>query len=536
MGILDRILEGHAILKWLNHRNLYLLGLATVLCGLGWSNVLMSIGQFILIGNWLIGLDFKVKIQRLVSSKAILAILLLFLLHLIGLIWTQDFDYAFKDLRVKLPLLVLPIVIGSAKKLNPIEWRNLLSIYVTTLLCLTLASLAKYLNLFGYNVVDKRELSIYISHIRYGLNLALAALMLFYFRKYFPSKIHPLVYILMGWFILCLLLFSLLTGLLTLCFLGLVIGLKEVIKRFHSVHLKESIGIVIFLIFLGCFLYVKSVYKDFNTTPPLSYNQHDKTKLHTQGGELYWSEFDDLRKENGVYVRRFIAWKEIEREWNKRSELDFWQQDLKGQTLDQTLNRFLASKGLKKDSVGISILSDEEIRAIEKGIANHYFLTHNNLQNRIFKTFFEIDEYKRTGIADGFSLALRYEYWRTAIHIIKHNAWFGVGTGDIKNTFTNTYEVKASKLDKKYRKRSHNQYLTIWATFGFIGLLLFFSSLLYPISLKDYNAFYPFFLVLICLSFLTEDTLETQAGASLFALFNSLFLLAIPQLKDSNSR
>lgn len=536
MGILDRLFKGKAILKWLNHRNLYLLGLATTLCGLGWSNALMSIGQFILLGNWIIELNFKQKLKQLKSNKAITAVLLLYLIHLLGLLWTQDIGYAIKDLRVKIPLLALPIIIGSSQKLNAKEWRNLLGIYIGTLFILTLASLAKYLQLFDYNIIDKRELSIYISHIRYGLNLALAVLLLFYFRSHFPKKIQALLYTLAAWFVLCLLLFSLLTGFLTLCFIGILIGLKEIRKRVTSVHLNEMIGISIFFILVSSFLYVKSVYNDFSTAPQLNYNQNEKGKLYTEGGELYWSEFDDQRMENGIYVRRFIAWKEIEREWNKRSKLDFWQQDLKGQTLDQTLNRFLASKGLKKDSIGISKLSDKEILAIEKGIANQYFLTHSNLQNRIFKTLFEIDEYRRTGIADGFSLALRYEYWQAAFSIIKEDIWLGVGTGDIKEAFVNTYELNSSKLSKKYRKRSHNQYLTIWATFGLIGLVIFLIGLFYPLSLKAHHAFYPYFLILMCLSFITEDTLETQAGVSLFALFNCLLLLALPQLKDSSSR
>jgi hypothetical protein len=37
------------------------------------------------------------------------------------------------------------------------------------------------------------------------------------------------------------------------------------------------------------------------------------------------------------------------------------------------------------------------------------------------------------------------------------------------------------------------------------------------------------FWMIAMISFLTEDTLETQAGATFFSLFNSVFLFARPQ-------
>jgi len=39
------------------------------------------------------------------------------------------------------------------------------------------------------------------------------------------------------------------------------------------------------------------------------------------------------------------------------------------------------------------------------------------------------------------------------------------------------------------------------------------------------------FFIIAVISFLTEDTLETQAGVTFFAFFNSFFLLGIAQSK-----
>lgn len=530
MGLLNYLLKDKPILKWLNHKNLYLLGLATVACGLGWSQALMSIGQFIVIGNWLIELNFPTKLKRLKESKLVWVLVSLFVLHLIGLIWTEDISYALKDIRIKLPLIVLPLMVVSSDKIEKQEWKTLLLVYASCIVILSFASLAKLLGLFGYEIIDKRQLSIYVSHIRYGLNIAFAALLLIYFSPIY-SKWKTICLIIAAWLIACLFLFQLYTGLVAFLLIVLVYSLKFLFSKIKNTRVRE-IGIIsiVFAIGLGVF-YVYQVKKEFDKKVELSYDQNDQSEQFTPGGEKYWGEFDDPRIENGVYVRRFVAWKEIEREWNKRSEVEFWQPDKKGQTLDQTLNRYLSSKGLKKDSAGIAQLSDEEIKAIEKGVANVYYLSHNPIQNRIHRTFFELEEYKKTGNASGFSLAMRIEFWKTAKNIISENTVFGVGTGDIKTAFQESYEQSNSKLDQQYRRRAHNQYLTFLATFGIVGLLIFLFSLVYPLfSAIPNKAIYLIFWGIVCLSFLTEDTLETQAGVTFFAFFNSILLLGLDQI------
>ena len=65
--------------------------------------------------------------------------------------------------------------------------------------------------------------------------------------------------------------------------------------------------------------------------------------------------------------------------------------------------------------------------------------------------------------------------------------------------------------------------------FGLVGLLLFVVILLYPYcSKKDYRSYlYTVFLVIALLSMLPEDTIETQAGVTWFAFFNSLLIFAL---------
>ena len=84
--------------------NLYLLGLIVLVFSMPLSKFGMSIAQIGIAISWVVGGDFKNKLSRFFSSKTALVLSSLFLLHVLGLLWTTDFNYAFKDLRIKAPL------------------------------------------------------------------------------------------------------------------------------------------------------------------------------------------------------------------------------------------------------------------------------------------------------------------------------------------------------------------------------------------------------------------------------------------------
>lgn len=520
---------------WLNHRNLFLLGLATILCGLGWSNILMSIGQFIIIGNWLIEFNFKRKLTQLKSKSTIWVVLILFLVHVVGLLWSSDFKYAAKDITTKLPLLAFPIILGTSKKLRFVEWKLLLGIYTTTLFVLTIASLGKYLSFWGAEIHDKRELSIYISHIRYGLNLAFAVVLLLWYNP-LPSK--PSNSILAIWLSTCLVLFELYTGLFTLAIAGIILLLikRKVIFKNRITRRLFYLTQIAIIAFLG--YSISNIYNDFNQKIKLDYDQENMIQAgKTINGEPYSHEGNDLRMENGVYTRRYIAREEIQREWKKASSHPFKNEINQDTPIAQRLYRFMSSKGLKKDSLGFSTLTTEEIKAIEEGAANQYYTNHNRLQNRLHKTFYELREYQRTGNASGYSIAMRLEYWKIGVSIFKKNLLYGVGTGDIKLAFKDEYKIANTKLDVKYQKRAHNQYLTFLACFGIIGFLFILFSICYPmLTLKQNPLLGLVFILLMGLSFLTEDTLETQAGITLYATFYCLIIFGLNDYRDRTSK
>lgn len=514
------------------HRYLYLLGLMTIACGLGWSNALMSIGQFILLGNWILEGDFIAKWQKIRRDRLLQFLLSLFALVLIGFLWTEDFDYAIKDARIKIPLLLLPLIVASSERLKQKEFQLIIGVYISTLLLLYLASLGKLYGLIGdREIQDKRELSIFISHIRYGLNLLMGAVIAFYFAPTFQKNLQKIVIIIGAVLLSSLLILQLYTALVIAAILLLAVLIRLIIFKKISLYIRIlAVGFGIIAIAFSIHM-LNNVYRDFHTLPELTYDQND-LKKYTLNNREYLHFPDDKLKENGVYLWRFVQLEELEQEWDKRSEFNFYGNDKRGNTLKNTLIRFLASKGVTKDSAGMAQLSDEEIRGVENGIPNHYYLNHYPIQNRIYTTLYEIENYRKFGYAEGFSMGMRLEFWKTAWRIIEKQPLMGVGTGDVQNAFEVQYHLDNSSLSEKNRRRAHNQFLTIWLTFGFVGLIWFLSYLFYPLYLARYS-FYPIFLLIATISFLTEDTLETQAGVTFFAFFNAVLLLGYTQARTS---
>ena len=102
-----------------------------------------------------------------------------------------------------------------------------------------------------------------------------------------------------------------------------------------------------------------------------------------------------------------------------------------------------------------------------------------------------------------------------------------MGTGDVPQAFSQAYDEIHSPLKEEFRFRAHNQYLAIAVAFGLVGLAFFLFVLLYPwcVSRRNHTYLYMVFLTIMLLSMFPEDTLETQAGATLFAFFMALLLV-----------
>lgn len=92
------------------HTQVYIFGICLLAASVPLSRFMMSVAQFILLGNWLLEGNLKHKFKVFFANKPALLISSIYLLHFAGLFFTTDWDYAIKDLRTKVPLLLLPLL------------------------------------------------------------------------------------------------------------------------------------------------------------------------------------------------------------------------------------------------------------------------------------------------------------------------------------------------------------------------------------------------------------------------------------------
>jgi hypothetical protein len=505
------------------HRYIFLFGIIGLASGMLFGTVPTSIPQIILAANWLLEKNFSEKIRQLKTNKVFLTMLVLYLLHLVGMFYTENTQQGLNDLRNKLPLLTLPIILFSTKPLTKNEFRLLLHFFFLSVL---VSSVCCYLVFAGFTpktIIDVRNASVFMSHIRFSLFIAFAITGLSYYLINETQNTIRIVYLLTAfWLLYFMYKLEMATGFLCLI---ITAGILLFTISFKRLNKPVAIGFGLALLF-SLILAINWRVSSLKMFEPITSNKANRIIEKNKNDYPYYHDTVSKISENGNLIFININVIELEREWNKRSDLKFSELDKKGNPLQFTALRYMASKGLTKDSTGIAALSPTDITAIQNGNTNYKYNINSGLISKWRGLVWEYAKYKRGENPSGHTLMMRLEFWKNATYIIYTNPVIGVGTGDIQKSYDLMYIQTKSKLDPVWRLRCHNQYLAITVAFGFIGLILFLFYLFYPPILLRKNLHYlywPFFIIAL-LSFITEDTLETQAGVSFFIFFQTLFL------------
>lgn len=498
---------------------------------------LMSLGSIMLTVVWVLEGNFLEKWNAFRVDRRIQWMVAFYLIHVIGLLYTSNFEYGFKDLRVKLPLLLFPLILGTIRFRDKKWLDRLFLIFIISVLISAFYSFLIYKNIIvieGRNVNDARTISRFISHIRLSMNVCMVILLLFfYFKDYSNKKITVLKILISFGLLYFLYIMESATGVMIL-FSCIIVGCiyyailsKTILLRTISVSL-----LAIIIISTGFLFYF--IITNYYQPRDLDISNLDK---RTKYGEVYNHDTTNLQLENGHYLWLYIAPVELEESWNERSEYLYNQLDKKGQPVKWTLIRYMTSKGLRKDKEGVYSLTKKDIAEIENGVASIDANSSSGLSKRIKMIMYEFDSYFRGITPNGNSVTQRFEYWRIGWNLFKDNLLIGVGTGDVNDDYRKQYRKDKSELVYKYRDRAHNQFLTILISFGIFGFILFIGSLLIPffhLSMIQ-NILYLFFFTLILVSFAGEDTLETQAGVTFFAFFNCLLVFQIFAKENSKN-
>ncbi len=514
--------------KIFSHNNIYTWILVLLAVCLPVSEFGISVSMFLLATNWLIEKGFKEKWRRLKSNNSLLIFLGFLLIHILWLINSSDLMYGLHDLKIKLPIFILAFILGSGKPLQRRDINTILWFFTASVLVATFISFGAYLGLGAFEYNNIREISLFISHIRFGLMIDLAIFHLIYdlFNNYKRTRIwlSGLKFLILIWLIVFLLLLKSMTGIVILIIVGTVLSVIY-IRKISNFMLKYFLSILLLTGFMILLFFSSNYVARFKFVEPVDI---ESLEVQTINGSNYVHEINNTQLENGNRVWLYYCEEELSQTWNSRSEFDYWGEDKNGQDLRITLIRYLSSKGLRKDSFGLASLGEDDILNIENGLANYIYADKISFYPVFYEIMWQIREYKNGGDPSAHSITQRLEYFKTGISIVRNNFCFGVGTGDVPGAFEEQYDTDNSQLDKEWRLRAHNQYLTFLISFGIIGFVLIMFVFIYPVFYgKAWKSYYSgVFLAIIFLSMLNEDTLETSVGAVFFAYFYALFLFS----------
>lgn len=512
------------------HHQIYILLLVLFVIFLPTSKYMTSLVQFLMVIHWLIRGKLKFRMLQAVKSPTLWILLLIFLWHVLGMVYTNDLNYGLHDLKIKVPLLLLPLVIGTSEKLSPGELRLVLLFFVAAVFSASLVSISAILGWIPMAIKDFRDASLFISHIRFALLVDMAIFILTFYALRPQARIRDrwIYFFVAVYFVGFLILSKALTGLVVALIVGILLSLRWILT--HKGLMARWFALVgVLTIPVLVSTYIGSEINSFYIV------KDDLTQLdqHTIQGNLYWHDTTNLQLENGHYVGLYWCEKELKTAWKEKSDLAYEQLDKRGQDIKYTLIRYLTSLGYRKDAYGVSRLDTLDVSLIEDGFANANYRNKNRFHTRMYELIWQVDVYRKGGNPSGHSLTQRMEYLKTGWAIFQDHPIWGVGTGDVPDVFAEKYLETGSRLEAKWQLRAHNQWLTFSIAFGITGFLIMMICFFLPgIILKRYSHYlFLLFILVAFISMFNEDTLETQAGVAFIAFFYPLFLYSIPDEK-----
>ena len=476
-------------------------------------NVGMSVAMFFLLFISLASAFEKKSFVLLpvLKNPIYLCFLGIWMLVLLGIFCGGDANLVWKEIKTLLPLILAPLFLQNlsplSKKDEHFIWKTFfLAVGISALICVIYA-------IVKYPLPEPRSASLFISHIRFSLMAVLALIGAWKVPGLIslPFKIALTAVVFLFFFFV-----GTLTG------WGLLILL--IVLLFASKSKRNTLIVVgSTLVASGSLFYFLA-----NTAQT---NVIQTELVQSERGEKYIHQSSNFQTENGNRIFINIAPLELESAWVARTNRPLLQKDGRGQLVQTTLIRYLASKGLPKDAAGIDQLSDADISNILAGNTNCNEPQWNALEKRWHQIVFEYQTFQSGENPSGHSIFQRLEYYKAAKFIIERNFLFGVGQGNVKYAYSEAYKQTSPNLDEKVQHTVHNQFISYWISCGVLALGLFLLYFYFMWKEGRKNILALSFVILAFLSCLTEDTLTTQPGVAFFAFFSTL-LFFLPKKEN----
>ncbi len=509
------------------HKYIYIAALLLLVFSIPLSNFLLSISQFILIINWLIEGNFNYKWTVLRKRYDIILFASVFFVYALGIIQSSDVSMALERAKNAIPLIILPIIIGSS---IPLSLRNhkllLLTFCVSAIISAAIGYLKFNLDPAASNY---REISYFMNSIRLALliDMAIAILIyLIYSDTFIPDKWNIKILYILGVAFLTAFLFLMksLTGIGTLLMLITYIGFVSLWKLKNRFVKISLITIFIVLVVGGAVFSTAFWLRNFTAAPV----NHSQIEYFTKNNRAYTHDFSSRILENGHYLNLYICDKELAKEWNQVSNMSIDSMLPSKVTIHETLVRYLTSLGLRKDSASVHQLTRQDIGKIEKGIPNYRFT--GDFGQRLYESLWEIHIYLNTGYVKHHSFGQRIAFYQSGFMLFLKSPWFGTGSGDVFSSMVHQSASMKFGIDPNWEGKPHNQFLFFLIAFGITGTIWILSAWCIPLIHNKTNNYMltHMFLITMAISMSVLDTLEGYQSIVFFAFFYSLFVFAKP--------
>lgn len=504
----------------------FYLTLVLFMVSLPFSEALISVSGVLLFLVSLTQIEKETLRKQFRNGKPLILFSSIYLVYLIGFIFTKDIKWGIYDLRKDIPYLIIPWAFLFGKQISTKQLANLLKLFALSVFASAAITMIWFYLKNERTVLNAQEFG-FIHHIRFSFEVVFAMIILsvllltnqFHLKRY--GKIMIIVSIV--FLFLFLIWNQSFTGLIA--FLGTVFaGVLILVSKLQSKRLKTIVWIGMTILVLVPVLYLSYSIHKFYNIDKVDFNHLDQT---TALGHKYTQHLKDKNIENGHYVGLYWCEPEMREAWNERAKVKYDSIGDNGYEVKYTLIRYLTSKNLRKDAAGVKQLSEEDIQNIEAGISNYILAEEGlSLYPRIYVSIWELDNYFKTGNANQQSISQRIEFVKAALTIINDHFWFGVGTGNWKEAYRKAYQKNKSQMDPARYGDAHNQYLNYMVKFGLVGLLWILFAIVYPvIKTESYrNPIFLLFLIMMLIANFGDSNFETHVGGSFFVLIYCLFI------------
>ncbi|MCH3923652.1 MAG: O-antigen ligase family protein [Bacteroidales bacterium] len=510
------VLKKTLFLKWFDF-----ITLSFCIVGMLFSPFINTIALSLCVLRILVFGDIQSKINKIKNNLLLLIVLTsLFLIEIIGLLWTKDLNNGLGSIVHQISFLIIPIYICIISPIDKDIIKMGVIVYLTTIFIGTLYGTINY---FSSEYPDPRQIIPFAGHISFGINIcfAFAILSIFIFRhKKEKKSIIALCFLI--WLLFFISIAQMVTSFAILFIMAIVCVFSLLRKKNTKHSILFSLLIICPVLILGVWI-GKEYYNYFHPKEAFNVNLNQKTKQ----GNAYIN-INDKFIENGYLVNKYVCHQEVNSVWQKKA----------GCSIDDSCNdngvkytysflvyRYLNSKGLRKDSVGMSQLSNEDINNIKHGIANVVYTERFSLKPRLYTIFYEFERFSHSGSVKNMSIIQRYALNKNAIQVIGKNLFFGVGTGDITNELNNELKVTFKELCS-FNQDPHNSFLYIMTGYGLFGLLVLLTSLFYPPFKMNMwnNPYFIAFFVIVLSNMFSVSSIRLLSSMMFYSLFYSILL------------